>query len=244
MEKVLFKRHNLVALRPAVMLATVEARTLALRFVALPTGRRPQIIELEKGATIKGRLLQDGKPAPDAEIGLVGQERGRFGQALTIVGDPYPEMSVGTQQDGTFMISDVPTGVKWFVYAKMESVNTRGASEPRPCITTRPSELVDVGEISLRTGYRLEGRVVLSDSRPIPEGMRVILASQRVWDSQTALLDKDGRFKFVGLAPGDYSIGPAVRGYRLADNQDEVQASIQGNIDDFVVSLNPEPPKR
>jgi hypothetical protein len=225
------------------MLVTVEARTLALKFVTLVTGPQRQTIELAKGATVKGRLVQDGKPVADAEIGLVGQERGGFGPALTVVGDPYPEMRVGTQQDGTFMISDVPTGVQWFVYAKMESVDTRGASEPKSCTTTRPSEMVDVGEISLRTGYRLEGRVALSDGKSIPDGMRVILTSQRVWDSQTALLDKDGRFKFLGLPQGDYSISPAVKGYSLADNQYEVQASVQRNVDDFVISLTPEQPK-
>jgi Carboxypeptidase regulatory-like domain len=153
-------------------------------------------------------------------------------------------MRVGTQQDGTFVISDVPTGVQWFVYAKMESVDTRGASEPKACITTRPSEMVDVGEIPLRTGYRLEGRVVLSDGKSVPNGMRVILTSQRVWDSQTALLDKEGRFKFLGLPQGNYSISPAVKGYSLADNQHEVQGSVQQNVDDFVVSLSPEQLKR
>jgi protocatechuate 3,4-dioxygenase beta subunit len=226
------------------ILVSVEARTLALKFVTLVTGPQRQTIELAKGATVKGRLVQDGKPVADAEIGLIGQKLGGFGPALSVVGDPYPEMRVGTQQDGTFMISDVPTGVQWFVYAKMESVATRGASEPKPCMTTRSTEMVDVGEISLRAGYHLAGRVVLTDGKSVPDGMRLMLASQRVRDSQTALLDKEGRFTFLGLPPGNYSISLAVRGYRLADNQHELQASIQQNVDDFVVSLNPEQPKR
>ena len=235
---------ELVYEKPAKrMLVTVEARTLALKFVTLVTGQRRQTIELSGGAAVKGRLVQDGKPVADAEIGLVGQKRGGFA-GLTIVGDPYPEMRIGTGQDGTFMISDVPTGVQWFVYAKMESVDTRGASEPKSCITTRPNEMVDVGEISLRTGYRLQGRVLLRDGKSIPDGMRVILTSQRVWDSQTALLDKDGRFKFLGLPQGDYSISPAVRGYSLADDQYEVQASVQRDVDNFVIPLNPVHSKR
>jgi hypothetical protein len=199
---------------------------------------------LDNGATVKGRLVEDGKPVADAEIGMIGYERGGFGPALKLVGDPYPEIRVGTQQDGTFIISDVPTGVQWLIYSKMESVSTRGASEPKSCRTTRPNELVDVGEISLRPGNRLQGRVVLSDGKSIPDGMRVLLTSQRVWDSQTALLDKDGRFRFIGLPEGDYSISPAVKGYGLSDNQYEVQTSVQRNIDDFVILLNPEQSKR
>jgi hypothetical protein len=231
--------------RPAKrMLVTVESRTLALRFATLVTGPQSQIIELEEGATVRGHVVQDGKPVADAEIGLIGQKRGGFGSALSIVGDPYPEMRIGTQQDGTFAISDVPTGVQWFVYAKMESVATRGAAEPKVCLTARPNEMVDVGEISLRPGYRLQGRVVLSDGKSIPDGMRIFLSSERVWDTQTALLDKDGRFEFLGLPQGDYSISPSVRGYNLANNQNELHASVQRNVDDFVVSLNPKQPKR
>jgi hypothetical protein len=225
------------------MLVSVESRSLALRYVTLVTGPQRQVIKLEEGATVRGRLVQDGRPVADAEIGLIGQKRGGFGPALTIVGDPYPEMRVGTQQDGTFVISDVPAGVQWFVYAKMESVATRGAAEPKAVQTSRPREMVEVGEITLGPGYRLDGRVVLRDGKSIPDGMRVFLTSQRVSDTQTALLAKDGRFEFLGLSQGDYSISPAVRGYSLADSQEELDASVHGNVDDFVVSLNLKQPK-
>jgi hypothetical protein len=225
------------------MLVTVESRTLALRFATLVVGQQ-QTIELEEGATVRGRVMQDGKPVADAEVGLIGQKRGGFGESLSIVGDPYPEMRIGTQHDGSFAISNVPTGVHWFVYPKMESVAARGAAEPKACLTAHPNEIVDVGEISLRPGYRLRGGVVLSDGKSIPEGMRVILSSERVWDTQTALLDQHGRFEFLGLPQGDYSVSPSVRGYSLADNQYSVHASVQRQVDDFVVSLNPEPPRR
>jgi hypothetical protein len=226
------------------MLITVESRTLALRFATLVTGSRSQKIELEEGATVRGRVLQDGKPVADAEIGLIGQKQGGYGPALSIVGDPYPEMRIGTQEDGTFAISNVPTGVHWFAYPKMESIAPRGAAEPKICVTSRSREVVDVGEISLRPGYRLRGRVILNDGKSLPDGMRVILSSERVWDTQTALLDKDGRFEFLGLAQGEYSISPSVRDYELADDQTGLQASIQRDVDDFIVSMNPRQPKR
>jgi hypothetical protein len=222
------------------MLVTVESRTLALRFATLVVGQQ-QAIELEEGATVRGRVMQDGKPVADAEVGLIGQKRGGFGEALSIVGDPYPEMRIGTQQDGTFAITNVPTGVHWFVYPKMESVAARGAAQPKAFLTAHPNEIVDVGGISLRPGYYLRGRVVLSDGKSIPEGMRVTLSAERVWDAQTVLIDEHGRFKFLGLPQGDYSISPSVRGYILADEQYSVRASVQRPADDFVVSMNPEP---
>jgi hypothetical protein len=224
------------------VLITVEARTLALKFATLVAGPRRQTIELFRGATVKGRLVQEGKPVGDAEIGLISQRRGGFGPALRIVGDPYPEIRVGAQRDGTFVISDVPNRVHWFVYAKMESVAPRGASETRACLTATPGGIVDVGDIQLRPGYRLQGKVILSDAKSLPDGMRVMITSHYVWDSQTALLDKDGRFKFVSLPKGEYSISPAVRGYSLPGHDREIQTSVERDMDDFVISLSAEQP--
>ena len=227
------------AKRAKRVLVSVEARTFAPRFVVLLTASERQPIELSRGATIRGRLVKDGEPVGDAEIGLVARTRGGFGPRLTIVGTPYPEVRVGTQQDGTFAISDVPTQTEWYVYAKMESVGSRGSTEAKLCATTRPEEIVNVGDIPLRPGYSFGGRVVLTDGQSVPDGMRVIITSQRVWDSQTAILDKGGRFEFSGLSEGRYSIGPAVRGYSLSGGQYEVEISVEKNVNDFVISLNP-----
>jgi len=48
---------------------------------------------------------------------------------------------------------------------KMESVASRGATEPKACATTGPGETVNVGEIQLRHGYHFDGRVILSDGK-------------------------------------------------------------------------------
>jgi hypothetical protein len=231
---------EIVYAKPAKrMLLSVEARTLARKFAVLATGPDRQTIELARGATIQGRLMQGGKPVGNAEIGLIGQARGGFGPQLTIIGTPYSELRVGTQEDGSFALSNVPVQTNWYLYAKMESVASRGATEPKACATTQPEETVNVGEIQLRPGYHLEGRVLLSDGKSVPEGMRLIITSQRVWDSQTAVLDKGGHFTFLNLPEGAYSISPAVRGYSLPNGQYDVETSIERNFTDFVISLNP-----
>lgn len=221
------------------MLVSVEARTLAPKFAVLTTDSDRQTIPLSKGATILGRLVEDGKPVGNAEIGLIAQERGGFGPDLTITGNPYLEERVGTREDGSFVISNMTSPVKWYVYAKMESVARRGATEPKACATTRPGEIAEVGDLQLQHGYRFKGRVLLSDRKSVPEGMRVLISSEHVWDTQTAILDNDGRFEFLSLPPRTYSVSPAVRGYGLPDAPYDVQVSVERDEDDFVISLRP-----
>jgi len=234
---------ELVYAKPAKrMLVSVEARTLAPKFVVLATGPDRQTIELVRGATIRGRPMRDGKPVGNAEVGLIGQTQGGFGPQLTIVGTPYSELRVGTQDDGSFALSDVPVQTNWYVYAKMESVASRGATEAKACATTRADEIVNVGDIQLGPGYRFEGTVLLSDGKPIPEGTRVIITSQRVWDTQTAILDKGGRFTFFSLPQGRYSISAAVRGYDFPDGGYEVETAVERDVNNFVITLNPKSP--
>jgi hypothetical protein len=221
------------------MLLSIEARTLAPKFVVLATGPNRQAVELSKGATIRGRLVEGNKPVGHAEIGLVAQVRGGFGPQLTIVGTPYAEVRIGTQEDGTFAISNVPTQIQWYVYAKMESVANRGSTEPRPFATTRPDEIDDIGDIQLRSGYSFEGKIILSDGKSIPDGMRIIITSERVGDNQASILDRSGHFRFLSLPEGKYSISPAVRGYSLANGQYDVETSVERNVSDFVISLDP-----
>ena len=223
------------------MLVSVEARMLAPKFAVLTTDSDRQTIPLSRGATIRGRLVEGGKPVGNAEIGLIAQERGGFGPHLKIIGNPYLEVRVGTREDGSFVISDMPNPVKWYVYAKMESVSRRGATEAKACATTRPEEIVEVGDLQLQHGYRFKGRVLLTDRKSVPQGMRVLIFSEEVGDTQTAILDKDGRFEFLSLPRGKYSVSPAVRGYSLPDAQYDVQVSVERDEDDFVISLRPSP---
>ena len=222
------------------MLLLLEARRMAPRFVVLPTGATRETIPLHEGAVIRGRLVANGKPVGGAEIGLIARERGGFGADLSIVGNAYAEMRIGTQEDGSFAITGVPSRREWYVYGKMESIASRGATDPVLCTTTRDRELVDIGEIQIKPGHRLQGKVVLSDGKAIPEGMRIIIGFDQVWDSQTAILGADGHFQVVGLPSGKYSINPAVKGYALPDGAQEVVISVDRDIDNWTIVLSPD----
>jgi len=245
--------------RPGLkILVSAEARSMAPAFIVIPAGLERHVITIAHGAIVRGRLVQDGKPVGDAEVGLYGRPRGGFGQNLELSGYPYEEIRIGTQPDGTFAITNVPAPVDFYIYGKMDSVAARGATGAVDCATKHDEEIADVGDIQIRPAHRLQGRVVLSDGKPIPDGMRVTISSERAWDTQTAMLPPEGRFEFVGLAAGSYSVFASVKGYTLPKTPVSVEKkredgsveittyapgvappfSIDRDVEDFVITLH------
>jgi hypothetical protein len=232
--------------RPALkVLLLVEARGLAPKlFNQLPTGLERQTLTMTDGATVRGCLVENGKPLAGAQIGLIPRERG-LGAELKLFGSPYAEIRIGTQPDGTFLIPNVPAPVEWYIYGTMESIATRGGTVPVGCATKTDNEDENVGDIHITPGHRLRGKVVLSDGKSIADGMRVFISADSTQDSQTAMLRPDGSFEFAGLVPGKYRVSASVRGYRAPQwdyrTQQDPPGTVQidRDIADFVLALDP-----
>jgi hypothetical protein len=215
----------------------VEARGMAPKIAtSLASGGERHRIVVTDGGVIRGRLVQDGKPLPNAEVGLIARQHG-WGANLKLVGYPIPETRVGTNEDGTFAITNVPPGIEWYVYGKMESLATRGGAPIRECATTKDGEEVDVGDLAVAPALRFLGKVVLSDGNAIPPGMRITVSSERAFDSQTAILAPDGSFAFGGLAKGSYTVFASVRGYRPASGRPTAM-TLDGDVTDYVLTLD------
>jgi hypothetical protein len=219
------------------MLLDVEARGMAPRLIAIPTGVDRKTVMVADGAVVRGRLVNKGKPVAGAELGLIARDTGGYGADLKIIGNPYEEIRIGTQPDGSFIIPNVPAGVEWYVYGKMESVATLGATAPVKFTTARDGDEVNVGDIEIRSGYRLGGRVTLSDGAAIAEGMRITLGAKDVWDSQTVIIGRDGRFGFQGIPAGQYEISSSVRGYHLYG--DAIDIAVDRDRADLAITLAP-----
>src|SRR3984893_1563504 len=110
---------------------------------------------------------------------------------------------------------------------------------PVKCATTRDSQEVNVGDIQIIPGHRLRGRITLSDGAALVDGMRVTISADRAWDDQTAVIGHDGHFEFVSLPTGKYEIFTSVRGYRLQKNRHTIEATIDRDVDDFAIALDP-----
>lgn len=220
--------------KPAVkMILQATARGMAPKMFTEPTGPDRKTLTVTDGALIHGRLLYQGKPVANAEVGLVTHDRSS--------GAMFPEVRIGTKDDGTFALTNIPAGRIWLIYPKMESLAARGiGAEAIPCQTKDDGEDVDVGDIELKPAHTLRGTVQLSDGKPIPADMHVTLSADRAWDSQIVPIDSDGHFEFHGLIAGVYSISPAVKGYRLAEGFG-VEALVKKDVTDFVVRLERQP---
>jgi hypothetical protein len=108
---------------------------MAPKFVAMDTGPERHSVVLQEGAAITGRLLANGKPMGNVEIGLIAKDRGSFRRNLTIQGNPYDEVRIGTKPDGSFTITNVPepvTGMSTQRWIRYRSKELQGHFCPTP----------------------------------------------------------------------------------------------------------------
>jgi len=225
--------------KPAIkMILQVSARGMAPKLFTVPTGAEHKMLTVTEGALIRGRLMYRGKPVADAEVALMTHAHG--------AGTVYPEVRVGTREDGTFAITNVPAGRIWLVSPKMESLAPRGIGAGAvPCETRDDGQEVNVGDIELGPAYSFRGQVTLDDGKSVPPEMHVTLAADHGWDSQVATITPDGHFEFRGLPAGIYSLIPAVKGYHLPDGFTP-EAIVSKDVKDFGIRMEPQregPPK-
>ena len=219
--------------KPAVeFILSVNARGMAPKLFTLPTGPDRKTLAVTDGALVTGRLLKpDGTPMAHAEIGLASHSR--------ISGEFIPEVRIGTREDGTFAITNVPAGRVFVLYPKMASLAPSGfAGGAEPVETADDGQEIDVGDIRLRPTYTLRGKVVLSDARPVPPGMHVTLTADWGLDSQMAAIDADGGFEFKGLTAAVYNVSAAVKGYKPSSLYG-VEVLVNRDRSNFVIRMQP-----
>lgn len=215
----------------------VLPRAMAPKLSTIPSGTEAKVITVTEGATVRGRLVQNGEPVTQAEVGLSTHSlRG---------GDVLPEVRIGTDVDGRFAMTNIPPSRVWYVYARMESLAARSlAADIVECATKNDGQDLNVGDIFVRPANTLRGKIVLSDGKAIPPDMRVNLFSDRGRDSQSVTLGPTGSFEIKGLRRGVYEIAPSVKGYETRDHQ-SLEVLIDRDVDDFEAVIQPEaPPKR
>src|SRR5262249_40349626 len=149
-------------------------------------------LNLTEGASVKGRLLKDGKPLSGIEMGISGVER----EASVYIGDYI----VGTDKDGRFLFVNLPPNHDYFLYGKMASLGGNGAVPAARMSVGKDGEILDAGDLKVAPGFKLAGQIRLTDGKPVPPKTRVLLSLDEAWDSVQTEADSEGRFSFTSLS--------------------------------------------
>ena len=187
----------------------VEARGLAKGiFQNLATGAEVHTLKLTEGATLKGRVVQNGKPLAGVEMNVSGANR----ECSVFVGD----FSIATDADGKFLFANLPPRTEYVLCGTMDSLGARGCIPAKNVRAGDDSESSDVGDVEVRPAFVLAGQIRLTDGKPLPAHEHVQLSRENPWDSAQMETDEAGRFKFVGVPPEQVSVTARVPGYRLS----------------------------
>ena len=218
----------------------VEARGFAKGvFQKLAAGEKVHELKLTEGAGVKGRLLKDGLPVAGVELSVSGADR----SSEIYVGD----FSVGTDKEGRFLLTSLPPNRDYFVCAKMSSLAAQGAVAARRVRVKEDGSVLDLGDVAVAPGFKLEGQIRLTDDKPVPPKTRVLLARDEAWDSAQTEADEQGRFKFAGVPADSLSVSARVKGYRFSNRNQSLDTMnpfrlvglLKSDKADLVLELEP-----
>ncbi|MET0282550.1 MAG: hypothetical protein ABW278_15690 [Steroidobacteraceae bacterium] len=215
----------------SAVLLEVKPRGMAPALHSMQLGATSAELLAREGATVHGRLLSKGKPVANAQLTMLTLNRA--------AGDTFSPIYIGTDAKGRFSITNVPAGRVWSLDATADSSSASGVVETRYVATRNDGEVVDAGDLELRPGHSVSGRVILSDGKVLAPGMRIELFTT-TGGSRSSVLAPDGTFMLHGLR-GPYEVSPSVRGYRL-QGQRVREVLVDRDIPDLVLTLDPNPP--
>ena len=186
--------------------------------------------------------MKEGQPLPNIEIGLVQISH----RAETFLG----EYRIGTDRAGRFELPNVAPNDRYYIYGKMNSLAGVGTVLAKEVALGADNSDQDIGDLVAQPGYRISGRVVLSDGNTLPPHTRLSIGREGAWDVQVVELDEHGRFEAGDLPREKFSIFVRVPYYHISTanpnldrlNRQSVIGTIDRDIMEFLIVLEPGAP--
>ena len=135
---------------------------------------------------------------------------------------------------------NVPPGPEFCFRAGMDSLGGRGAVPSKVFTTGSSGTTLDLGDIAVGPGYRVEGRLELSDGQPIPPGTLLLLSRRNVRDVSQQELGLDGSFKFSDVPAESVGLNVRVKGYKFSKRNpslDWLNGGIVGKVEGDTTGL-------
>ena len=91
-----------------------------------------------------------------------------------------------------------------------------------------------LGDLAVEPAYRITGRVVLSDGKPLPPHTRINIGRENAWDSQIIEVDPSGAFTARGIPPELVRLHAQIDGYRLSNKNRSLEPLSAGDLTGLV----------
>jgi hypothetical protein len=201
-------------------------------------------IRMGTGASLQGRLIHEGKPLANVEVGLV--------QEIRTLGAIVTPMEVTTNSDGVFRFEHLPPKLDYSIYT---TTDQRAKGVLPVSIVTAPndSHLADLGDVTTQSPRRLSIAVKTEDGSDLPEQSYVFVRRDRAWKSSKLTLSRTSfatvELKDVGREA--FLVSPYVVGYSVLRTEPSVSPDLNKsylvrvendtNITFILAPVNPSP---
>ena len=205
---------------------TVQARGFAPKRFDWLTPDANHDLAIDRGITVKGRVVHTSKPVPGIAVGFVQADR----HGDKWISDPTV---IGTDTSGRVQFNNVAANNSYYLYGTINSLKPIGALPALAVESGATGATIDVGDLSVVSGHRVSGRILLSDSKPVPPNTRVYFSRAQAWDQQFAEVDEKGHFSLDGLPSEIYSVFSSIKGYELSP-ANECASPLNPNLEGLV----------
>lgn len=167
-------------------------------------------LTLVDGAALQGRVLLAGRPVAEVDVRL-----DNFGADS---GSEAWHYSALTDDRGRFLFTHLPPNRSCTIYGTMVSLGDRGAIPKHRVPVGENGSTNDIGDLHLGPAFKIQGRIRLSDGKPIPPNSQLVLSRANMVNMQDSLrlrLGPDGSFVFDGVPPEPVQLRLRIPGYQL-----------------------------
>ncbi len=193
-------------------IASNEGRRHRLRIGPGELGKGVTVVEeddIETSTSVRDFVVPlDRLPTSTLRGRIVGPSGTPVGEALVLVGghDRRGVVNLRTDADGRFAAKQISAGQYWVSVQPDDLPWHRIAT-----VSVAPTSTLDLGDIELGLGGRVEGTVAAADQSPIPD-LRLSVADPNGVAQGNVVVD-GSHFRSSVLAPGEYTLlvqGPGI----------------------------------
>ncbi len=157
--------------------------------------------------------------------------------------------SARTDAQGGFLFTNLPPNRSFGLHATMESLGGRGALSKRAGQVHEVGSTNDMGDLNLEPAFTVEGRIRLTDGKPIPAHSRLNLLRTSLSGLQDGLsltVGPDGAFRFAGVPAEQSTIYLRIPGYEISPDDRFLKSgsatnfTVSNNITDMVIGIQPQ----